>query len=242
MRFSIIIPTLNEENYISRILESLQKQSFHNFDTVIVDNGSSDNTVNIINKLKYKCNFPIQLVHCKKIGISYARNFGVKYTKGKYIVFFDADGYVHKNWLKNASEYLEKNSKVKALMGFYIYYPARNMFKFLFYNSYLFIQVCYLLINKILIGRCIFIGNNMVIEKEAFQKAGMFTHRIHEDIIFSGKFFKTYPSRIASKYRFNQLICYSPRRFEKHGFVKTFLEWHKSMQNKESSSNYKVFR
>jgi glycosyltransferase involved in cell wall biosynthesis len=242
MQFSIIIPTLNEESHISNILKSLEEQSLHNFEVIIVDNGSTDNTIDTIKNIQNQFSFTIQLVNCKQRGISYAKNFGVKYAKGKYVVFFDADGYIHRNWLKNASEYLKKNSKVKALIGFYIYSPVKNIFKFLLYNSYLIIQVCILLINKILIGRCIFIGNNMVIEKEAFQKAGMFPHRVHEDIIFTSKFFKTYPSRSASKYRFNQIVYYSPRRFENHGFIRTLLEWYKAIRDKESSSSYKVFR
>lgn len=88
--FSVIIPTLNEEKYISKILNSLAKQTFRGFELIVVDGKSDDKTVLIYEKFKYLLP-KTQLVISNKRNVGYQRNLGAIKAKGQYLIFFDAD-------------------------------------------------------------------------------------------------------------------------------------------------------
>lgn len=88
--FSVIIPTLNEEKYLPTILKSLAKQTFRDFELILVDASSDDNTLGIFDE--FKKYFPqCQVLISKRRNVGYQRNLGAKQAKGKYLVFFDAD-------------------------------------------------------------------------------------------------------------------------------------------------------
>jgi glycosyltransferase involved in cell wall biosynthesis len=94
---SIIIPTLNEERHIARCLVSIQNQDFEDYEVIIVDNGSTDKTLHIINHFR-KIRF---FINDKLQGAGYAKNLGAKYAKGNILLFIDADevigdGYIAK--------------------------------------------------------------------------------------------------------------------------------------------------
>lgn len=102
---SIIIPVLNGEKFISKCLESIAELHYPRdlFETIIVDNGSTDNTVKIIRN--FQDNIDIKL-YFEKIKSSYvARNLGIKNSKGSIIVFTDIDCIVDKDWLINIIQY-----------------------------------------------------------------------------------------------------------------------------------------
>lgn len=89
--FSVIIPVYNAENYISRCLQSLISQTMTNYEVIIVDDGSIDRSIEICRKYQSKfrsCNI---ISHSKNMGASIARNSGIKYAAGDYIVFLDSD-------------------------------------------------------------------------------------------------------------------------------------------------------
>lgn len=86
--FSIIIPTLNEEKYISLILNDLKLQSYQDFETILVDGSSTDLT---LKKVKQFPNFKPTIITSKLKNVSYQRNLGAVHSQGKYIIFFDAD-------------------------------------------------------------------------------------------------------------------------------------------------------
>jgi len=95
---SIIIPVYNCEEKISRCLDSLLKQSFKTFEIVIIDDGSTDNSYDLCSYYASKYEF-IRLFKETNGGVSKARNYGISLSNGKYIVFVDADDFVHKNFL-----------------------------------------------------------------------------------------------------------------------------------------------
>lgn len=92
---SIIIPAYNEEKYIEKCLVSLQNQTFSNFETIIIDDGSTDRTRNIASK------YNIKLWTIPHGGPGNARNFGARKAGGKVLVFLDADMYIDENYIKN---------------------------------------------------------------------------------------------------------------------------------------------
>ncbi len=88
--FSIIIPTLNEEKYLPKLLQDLAKQTFRDFEVIVADGNSVDKTVR--EAKTYAKKLPkLQLIISQKRSASYQRNLGASKAKGEYIVFLDAD-------------------------------------------------------------------------------------------------------------------------------------------------------
>ena len=98
---SVIIPTLNEEKYISRCLDSLKKQEFDGrFEIIVVDGGSNDSTVDLVNAQVDK----VVVYKGKPVGDS--RNLGAKFAEAEMVAFIDADTMASKSWLSNIRESL----------------------------------------------------------------------------------------------------------------------------------------
>ena len=90
---SVIIPVYNGEKYLSECLESVLNQTYQNLEIIIVNDGSTDNTENIINKYKENDSRIKNYKFENQRGVAAARNFGIKSAKGKYISFIDSDDY-----------------------------------------------------------------------------------------------------------------------------------------------------
>lgn len=95
MELSIIIPFYNVEKYIDQCLNSILKQNIprSDYEIILIDDGSTDNSLNIAKKYTEE-NSNIQLFFQRNQGVSISRNNGLKYAKGKYLYFIDADDYI----------------------------------------------------------------------------------------------------------------------------------------------------
>ncbi len=91
MLVSVIIPTYNRANQISNILDALEEQTFKNFNVVIVNDGSVDNTKEVLETIKNNYSFPIKPVHSENGGRANARNLGAKNADGDILLFYDDD-------------------------------------------------------------------------------------------------------------------------------------------------------
>ena len=103
MRYSIIVPAYNTEKYIDKCLKSIFSNTYKNFEVIIVNDGSTDKTEDIINKYIKKYDNIIYIKQ-KNMGLSLARNNGVKKATGDYLLFIDSDDYVEKNLLENINK------------------------------------------------------------------------------------------------------------------------------------------
>ena len=103
---SVIIPVFNIENYIAKCIESVMDQSYSNLEIIIIDDGSTDGSSKICDEYSKK-DGRIQVIHQKNVGLSGARNNGIKLSKGDYIAFLDGDDYIEKDMY----ELLYKNIK-----------------------------------------------------------------------------------------------------------------------------------
>ena len=103
MKYSIIVPAYNTEKYIDKCLKSIFSNTYKNFEVIIVNDGSTDKTEDIINKYIKKYD---DIIHIKQknMGLSMARNNGVKKATGDYLLFIDSDDYVEKNLLENINK------------------------------------------------------------------------------------------------------------------------------------------
>lgn len=109
MKISVIIPTYNEENCIKNSISSLLNQTEKDFEIIIIDDGSTDQTKKIIQEEKSK---KIKLILGEHKGPGFSRNLGAKKAKGEILVFVDADMTFDKDYLKNLIKPLEENKKI----------------------------------------------------------------------------------------------------------------------------------
>jgi len=102
---SVVMCARNAEKYVGNCIGSILNQTFQNFEIVLVDDMSSDNTADIVTKFNDK-----RIIYIRNkewLRIPRSRNEGLKYAKGKYIFFTDADCTVSPNWIEEGLRYLE---------------------------------------------------------------------------------------------------------------------------------------
>ena len=90
---SIILPIYNAEKYLERCLESIITQTYANIEIILINDGSTDNSINIIKEYAIK-DSRIIIIDKENEGVSVARNIGILKARGKYICFVDADDYI----------------------------------------------------------------------------------------------------------------------------------------------------
>ena len=115
MNISVIIPVLNAEKYIGKCIDSIRNldTSDDNIEIFVVDNGSIDSTIDILNHKNV--NFTI----CKDGNISKLRNLGAKSTRGEFLGFIDSDCFVDSRWLQEAKRVFIKSSEVAVVGRYY---------------------------------------------------------------------------------------------------------------------------
>ena len=96
VKISIIIPVYNVEQYLEQCLDSILRQTYKNYEIILVDDGSSDNSGVICDKFAFKYSF-IHVIHKTNGGLSSARNAGLDVATGSYVLFVDSDDYIGEN-------------------------------------------------------------------------------------------------------------------------------------------------
>lgn len=100
MLISIIVPVYNSEKYLFKCIESILNQSFTDFELLLIDDGSSDNSLQILKEFERK-DHRIKLFSHANSGVSYTRNFGIKNSQGDFILFIDSDDWVETDFIKD---------------------------------------------------------------------------------------------------------------------------------------------
>ena len=103
---SVIIPVYNAEKYIGRCIESVQAQTYKEWQMILVDDGSNDKSPDICEKYADK-DERIHVIRQENAGPGVARNTGISKAVGKYIVFIDSDDYIEKDYFQLLSEHDE---------------------------------------------------------------------------------------------------------------------------------------
>lgn len=230
---NVIIPTLNEGKVISRCLESLSKQTYKNFEIVVVDSRSTDRTLEIVKK--YKC----RVVNESKLGISFARNRGVRESKGDIVVHTDGDSVYYPNWLAKIAKHFE-DKEVVAVGG-----PIEPTERKLKHRLIFKVTTNYFPRFAKLFGFIAFQGSNSSFRRSAYEKAGGYGEKIRtlED--------NEFPNRIKKlgKVVFDPslVVASSTRRFEKAGYMGETLHYWKAyfdlyILKKGTSDEYKLYR
>ncbi len=206
--FSVVIPTLNEEKFLPRLLTDLSKQKERSFEVIIVDGQSTDSTKKVAEQFKKKLpNF--SFLTSKKRNLCFQRNFGAEHAKGEYLVFMDADVQVFTNYLSEIRAHIEETSA--AFVTTYQLPDVRSKF-----DIFLVQLANYTLELLSLINRQMSPGYNFIIKKEVFNKAGKFdlNATFSEDHDLSIRIYNEgYKISILKK----RLLKWSFRRLKKNG-------------------------
>lgn len=94
VKISVILPVFNEEKYIKATLDSIINQNFSDFEVIVVDDGSTDGTLKIVEETFKDSSIAHKIIHQENRGVSSARNRGISLSCGEYIVFLDGDDYI----------------------------------------------------------------------------------------------------------------------------------------------------
>lgn len=108
-KVSVIVPVYNVGGYLEKCLDSLVVQSLKDIEIIVVNDGSTDNSLEIAKKYEEKYSNVLKVYSKKNGGLSDARNFGLKYVKGKFVAFVDSDDYVKDDMFLKMYNYAIKN-------------------------------------------------------------------------------------------------------------------------------------
>ena len=110
--FSVIIPTYNRTSFVTKAIDSVLRQSFDDYEIVVVDDGSTDKTRQALQRYGER----ITVLHQANSGVSAARNRGISNANGKWIAFLDSDDEWKENYLARQLEHIRSNPNVIAFI------------------------------------------------------------------------------------------------------------------------------
>ena len=117
-KVTVIIPVYNSEKYIGKCLDSILNQTYNDYEIMIVNDGSKDNSQKIIDEYKNKNPKKIIVIKQENKGVSVTRNESIKRANGKYIMFIDSDDYIDKDYIETFVKKIEKEDYDIVLGGY----------------------------------------------------------------------------------------------------------------------------
>lgn len=118
IKVSVIVPVYNVEKFLPKCLDSLINQTFKEYEIIVVNDGSPDDSQNIIDLYKEKYPILIKSFIKENGGLSDARNYGLTKAKGKYVMFIDSDDYVTNDIIEKLYNCIEKEQSDMAICNF----------------------------------------------------------------------------------------------------------------------------
>ena len=185
---SIIIPVYNSAKNLRKCLSSILNQSFKDYEVIVIDDGSSDNSYSIIEE--YQRSYPcIRAFKHTNHGVSYTRNFGLLQTKGKYICFIDSDDWIESDYLKVFVSAIQKEPDADYVIQGILYDFGKGITKPLFTYPDEYISGCNLIAKAIPKYRLLHDGCpvSKLFKREIVQERHLtFNERLsmHEDHLF----------------------------------------------------------
>ncbi len=209
VEISVVIPALNEQKYIKYSLSGLKRQTFKNFETIVVDGGSEDGTAALARKYA-------KVIMYTKRGAASGRNRGAKIAKGRIILFLDADTKPTPRLLETYSKIFSDKDVAVATGPIYPLERTRATVRL----GYSFVSKSFTRLS-ILIGLPAIAGSNFAVRADAFRKAGGFNEKFitYEDWDLSGRI-KKYGKIVYSK---DAVVYTSARRVLAWGVIGYFL-------------------
>ncbi|MGI5850342.1 MAG: glycosyltransferase family 2 protein, partial [Christensenellales bacterium] len=127
IKISIVMPVYMVEKYVGKAIESILSQTLTDYEFIIVDDGSPDNSGEICDEYAQK-DHRIRVIHKPNGGAPSARNVGIDIAKGRYLYFMDSDDWAEPNMLEEMYHLAESHSAQFVVTGFYIdtYYSSTS--------------------------------------------------------------------------------------------------------------------
>ncbi len=207
--FSIIIPAHNEEHTIGNLLSALEKQSYRDFEVVVSDSASEDETCKTVDTYKKKVP-SLVLLEEKTQNVSAARNNGAKYAQGEYVIFLDADVTIEEHFLKATMRHIQVDHP-SMMTVWNRPYPAS-------FKGRLIFGLMNRLVQSLQYTHPAANGPCIIMKRKLFESIGGF-----DQTIFFGEDFDIVKRAQAKggtmRVYKNPLLFVSTRRFEKEGLI-----------------------
>ena len=113
---SIVIPVYNAEKYLAFCLDSIKAQTYADWEAILVDDGSTDNSCKICERYA-KTDSRFTVIHQQNYGASTARNLGIEHANGEWITFIDADDYIDTNYLESLYKHTPGTDRTLIIQG-----------------------------------------------------------------------------------------------------------------------------
>lgn len=126
---SILVPVYNTEIYLEKCLKSLKNQSFSDFEVIIINDGSTDNSIDIINKFILSDN-RFRIINKTNSGYGHSMNMGIEVAKGKYIAILESDDWADEDMIANLLYCARVNNAEVVLGNYYVYDNNDNQISF----------------------------------------------------------------------------------------------------------------
>lgn len=212
--FSIIIPTLNEEDFLPKLLIDLTKQTEQNFEVIISDGVSEDKTKNVA--MSFYSRLPMSIIQTEKRRPSCQRNLGARRAVGKYLIFLDADLRLTRSFTKKLYNKIQKKP---GLVYIPCNIPDENSLE-----AKTFFQLATLIVEfSQMVGKPISTGGSMVVEKNFFNLIDGYPEDValSEDHQFVQR---VYDWGVKSHILPDITIRFSLRRMRKEGKLRLFIK------------------
>jgi len=120
-RFSVIVPLYNKAPYVKKALESICAQTYRDFECIVVDDGSTDGSLDVVRSLDIG-DCKLEIISQANAGVAAARNVGVENSHGEYLCFLDADDWWEPTWLEEMDKLITGYSDAGIYCTNYVYY------------------------------------------------------------------------------------------------------------------------
>lgn len=213
--FSVVIPTLNEEKFLPKLLSDLVKQKEKNFEVTVADGFSRDKTKE--NCLPFKKLLKLQFFETRKKNVASQRNFGSEKSRGKYVIFLDADARINPSFIQKVKKNIDRN---KGLLFLPYFSPDRQdkQYKPLFDLLNVLVELSQNLPKRFSLG------GSIIIEKNFFNLIGRFNEELflaedHELVQRASRW------GVKSKFIKETKVSFSLRRMKKEGQINFFYKY-----------------
>ncbi len=213
--FSIVIPTLNEEKYLPKLLSDLYRQKEKDFEIIVTDSFSKDQTKKSIDL--YRNNLTLDFILTRQKNVSAQRNYGAKKAQGDFLIFLDADARINASFLEKIKKYINKK---KGLLFLPYLMPDREykQYKPLFDLGNILVELSQSLPKRFSLG------GSIIIERNFFNLIGGFNDELylsedHELIQRAGSW------GVTLKFIKETRVYFSLRRMKKEGQIKFFYKY-----------------
>lgn len=134
---SILVAVYNVQAYLNQCLDSIESQTFDNWECILVDDGSTDNSGAICDEYARK-DQRFRVIHCKNNGVSVARNISIQKARGKYICFCDSDDWMEAKMIETMYRLITEHSADVVQVGFWREFNGYNLEKHIVRNTIVF--------------------------------------------------------------------------------------------------------